>query len=67
MRKYAIGVVEAAAAAGCSKTHISLVATGKRKTSNELVNLAIQKYVHIVELPEHNIEAELENMVRRLK
>ena len=67
MRKFALGVQAAAKAAGCSKTYISLVAAGKRRTSNELVNLAIKKYVTIVEIPELDAEKELENLARRLK
>lgn len=67
MRKFALGVQAAAKAAGCSKTYISLIAAGKRRTSNELVNLAIKKYVTIVEVPELDAEKELENMARRLK
>ncbi|MBQ2282463.1 MAG: hypothetical protein II332_06835 [Kiritimatiellae bacterium] len=67
MRKYALGVQAAAKAAGCSKTYISLIAAGKRTTTNTLIKRAIDKYVTVIEIPEIDAEKELENLARRLK
>lgn len=67
VKRRAIGVSAAAKACGFSPAYVHQVALGKRRDSNELVNIAIKKYVRVVELPEDNIEAELENLARRLK
>ena len=63
----AIGVAQAAKACGFTKSHVSRVATGQRKSSNTLIKRAIKKYVTIVEVPEIDAEKELENLARRLK
>lgn len=48
----AIGIAQAAKACGFTKSHVSRVATGQRKSSNTLILRAIRKYVTIVEIPE---------------
>lgn len=63
----AIGIAQAAKACGFTKSHVSRVATGQRKSSNTLIHRAIKKYVTIVEIPELDAEKELENLARRLK
>lgn len=67
VKRRAVGITAAAKASGFSPAYIHQVALGKRRDSNILVNLAIKKYVRIIEIPEIDPAQELENMVRRLK